>query len=333
MRRVVVVLALFLAVVFAVLITIGFIMSRRVLTPAQPDYPDVTTLDIPRGNLYGGPSFGRQLDISPDGKRIVYVGQAGKGSRTLFLHTMGEKAPTEIPGIDGGNRDIRDPTFSPDGRYVVYWAQGNVKKITLDGEVSVVHKAPSTRGIGWLDSDTLVLGNPEGALLKLRLSGSGEEPLPLAKIDGTQPHVSPNVLPGSKAVLFTIANGLLTDARIRVLNLDTGEEHPLFDENAYAPRYLPSGHIVFGRGLTRALMAARFDLSKLEVLGPVQPVLKAPLLGSGTSGTDYAVSESGALVYTPYGDAGSDTVRAWFGDPTKIHVRLNWVEQLNRLVP
>src|SRR4030095_3481559 len=106
-------------VVFTVLITIGFILSRRVST-AQPDSPDVTTLDIPRGNLYGGPGLGRQLDISPDGKRIVYVGQAGKGSRTLFVHTIGEKAPAEIPGIDAGNRGVRDPTFFPDGRYVVY---------------------------------------------------------------------------------------------------------------------------------------------------------------------------------------------------------------------
>lgn len=142
MRRVVLALALFLAVVFAVLITIGFIMSRRMPTPTQPDSPGVTTLDIPRGNLYGGPSFGRQLDISPDGKRIVYVGQAGKGSRTLFVHTMGEKAPTEIPGIDGGNRDIRDPTFSPDGRYVVYWAQGNVKRSLSTGKFPLSKKLP-----------------------------------------------------------------------------------------------------------------------------------------------------------------------------------------------
>jgi hypothetical protein len=331
MRRVVLALVLFLVVVFAVLITIGFIMSRRVSAPAQTDSPDVT-LDIPRGNLYGGPSFGRQLDISPDGKRIVYVGQAGKGSRTLFVHNIGEKAPAEIPGINAGNRDVRDPTFSPDGRYVVYWAQGNVKKITLDGEVSIVHKAPSTRGIGWLDSDTLVLGNPEGTLLRLRLSASEEEALPLTKPTGTQPHVSPDVLPGNKAVLFTLANGPLTNSRIRVLNLETGEEHQLFDENAYAPRYLPTGHIVFGRGPTRELMAVRFDLSKLEIVGSSQPVLSIPLSGTGTGGaTDYAVSENGVLVYTPQVEPGSDSLRALFGDPTKIHVRQEWSEQLRRL--
>ena len=333
MRRVFLVLLTVVVMVVAVLIAIGFMRSREP-APADPTDSRDLTLDIPRGNLYGGPNFGRQLDISPDGKRIVYVGQAGKGSRTLFVHTIGEKAPAEIPGIDAGNRDVRDPTFSPDGRYVVYWTQGNVKKIALDGAVSVVRKAPSTRGIGWLDSDTLVLGNPQGALLRLKLSATEEEPLPLVESTGPgQLHVSPHVLPGNKAVLFTIANGPLTNARIRVLNLETGEERQLFDENAYAPRYLSSGHIVFGRGPSRELMAVRFDLSKLEIDGSAQHVLSVPLSGTGTGGaTDYAVSETGVLVYTPHQEPGSDTARAWFGDPTKIHVRLNWFEELNRLV-
>jgi len=335
MRRVVLVLAtVVLVMVVSVLIVIGFVMSR-VPASNEPEVSSDVAIDIPRGNLYGGPSFGRQLDISPDGKRIVYVGQAGKGSRTLFIHTIGEKIPVNIPGIDAGNRDVRDPTFSPDGRFVVYWAQGNVKKITLDGTVSLVRKAPSTRGIAWLDSDTLVVGNPQGTLLRLDLSTPETDPLPLAEsVSPGLLQVSPNVLPGNRAVLFTIANGPLTNARIGVLILETGEVRQLFDENAFAPRYLPTGHIVFGRGPTRELMAVRFDLSKLEIVGSAQPVLRIPLSGTGEGGaTDYAVSESGVLVYTPHLEVGGDTGRAWFGDPTRIRVRLNWFEELNRLVP
>ena len=329
MRRVVLVLVM----VLAVLIVIAFRMSR-VPAPAEPKDSADVTIDIPQGNLYGGPNFGRQLDISPDGKRIVYVGQAGKGSRRLFVQTIGESAPAAIPGTDVGNRDVRDPTFSPDGRYVVYWAQGNVNKITLDGPaVSVIGKAPSTRGIAWLDSDTLVLGNPEGALLRLSAASGEHSPL-VESTEAVLPHVSPNVLPGNRAVLFTIASGPLTNARIGIVILETGEERQLFDENAFAPRYVPTGHIVFGRGPTRELMAVRFDLSKLEIVGSAKPVLSVPLSGTGTGGaTDYAVSETGVLVYTPHRETGSDVARAWFGDPTKIHVRLNWFEELNRLVP
>ena len=81
-------------------------------------------------------------------------------------------------------------------------------------------------------------------------------------------------------------------------------------------------------------MAVRFDLSKLEIIGSAQPVLNVPLSGTGTGGaTDYAVSENGVLIYTPRQEAGSDTLRAWLGDPTKIHVRREWIEELRRRVP
>ena len=210
-----------------------------------------------------------------------------------------------------------------------------MKKITLDGAVALVRKAPSTRGIGWLDGDTLVLGNPQGGLLRLKLSASEEEPFPLVKLMGPGLlHVSPHVFTGNQAVLFTIANGPLTNARIGVMILETGEVRQLFDENAYAPRYVSTGHIMFGRGPTRELMAVRFDLSKLEIVGSPQPVLRVPLSGTGEGGaTDYAVSETGTLIYTPHQEPGSDTARAFFGDPTRIHVRLKWLEELNRLVP
>jgi len=314
-----------------------FIRPRPPAT-AEPENSADITIDIPQGNWYGGVNFGRQLDISPDGKRIVYVGSGDKGIRRLFVQTIGEMVPAEIPGTDAGNGDLRDPTFSPDGSYILYWTQGNIKKATLDGtSVSIVGKAPPTRGIAWLDQDTLVLGNSQAGLL--RLSTSDGAAIPLVESTGSGPvlpHVGPDVLPGNKAVLFTIANGPLRNARIAVVVLATGEERQLFDENAFAPRYVPTGHIVFGRGPARELMAVRFDLSKLEIAGSPQPVLSVPLIGSGNGGaTDYAVSETGVLVYTPRREEGIGDAFAAFGGLTliKIRVRFNWFEELKRVVP
>jgi hypothetical protein len=199
----------------------------------------------------------------------------------------------------------------------------------------VIGKTPATRGIAWLDSDTVVLGNPEGPLMKLSASEKG--PLPLVEsMAPMQPHVGPNVLPENKAVLYTTANGPLTNARINVVILETGEQRQLFEENAFAPRYLPSGHIVFGRGYNRELMAVRFDLAKLEIVGAAQSVLKVKLSGTGPGGaTDYAVSTTGVLAYTPRPEDGFYEALAWMGGipDTQIHVRRNWFEELKRLVP
>ena len=72
MRRVILVLLIVvLVMVVTALIAIGLMMSQGP-APTDPEDSADLTLDIPRGNLYGGPSFGRQLDISPDGKQIVF---------------------------------------------------------------------------------------------------------------------------------------------------------------------------------------------------------------------------------------------------------------------
>lgn len=330
MRRVFLVLVVFVAVSAGL---VAIVVLKSGAPPGGPEYPHDLILTIPYGNLYGGVNFGRQLEISPDGKQVVYVGQSGKGSRVLFVHAIDEATPIEIPGTGVGNRDIRDPTFSPDGRFVAYWAQGTVKKVAVDGtSSSVIAETPSTRGISWLDSNTLVLGSVEGGLRKVSAS---QRTLPLvASMRADLPHVSPQVLPGSKAVVFTIVDGPLLSARIWVVNLQTGEMRQLFAENGFAPRYVSSGHLVFARGPNRELMAVRFDLSALAVVGSPQPVLDVRLFGTGNGGsTDYAVSETGVLVYMPFFEADSETFRAWFGDPTQIYLRLNWFEDLKRRVP
>jgi hypothetical protein len=333
MRRIVLGLAIVVALITGLLIAFAFLMSDGPDTTESDDPHDVT-LKIPAFSEYGGPRYGRHLDISPDGKTTVYVGSGADGSRRLFAHTIGETVAVEIPGLDTGNRDLRDPTFSSDGRHVAYWAQEEIKQTSLDGkEVVVLGKAPTTRGIAWLDSGILVLGNPDGGLLRLSTSDAGPSPLVESK-GPTLPHVAPQVLPGNKAVLCTIVYDTLENARIGLVLLETGEERSLFDDNGFSPRYLPTGHILFARGPKRELMAVRFNLAKLEVFGEAKPVMNVPLLGSGHA-TDYAISETGVLVYTPNREISAFDELAWFGGHplTEIHVRLKWFEELRRLLP
>jgi hypothetical protein len=120
-----------------------------------------------------------------------------------------------------------------------------------------------------------------------------------------------------------------------VLNLETGEEWRLLDVNAFAPRYLATGHILFASGPERKLWAVRFDLAKLEVNGDPKPVLDVRLWGQGTGGsTDYAVSTNGVLAYTPGPEDDFDGILAEFVDVdlTEIHVRRNWFEELRTLL-
>ncbi len=76
-----------------------------------------------------------------------------------------------------------------------------------------------------------------------------------------------------------------------------GDTRKTIVEYGFEPTYLPSGHLVFGRGST--ILAAAFDATRLEVSGPpvalVERVDNEP--PSGIS--QYRLSSSGALAYIP----------------------------------
>lgn len=312
------------------LVVLSLRLSRMAPPPAAES--DRLAIDLPTGYRYGAGVVGRQLDITPDGKTVVYVADSNTDRRKLYRHTIGENTATEIAGTEFAT----DPAISPDGRYVAFYADRAIKTAALDGSgVSTIAKPPPLRGIAWLGKDTLIVGLVGGMLLRVPLSEG--EPTPVAETMGPHlPHLSPSILPGNKAVLFTLANGPLVNARISVMDLATGKERELLDENAFAARYAPTGHIVFARGYDRELMAVKFDLEKLETIGTPQRVLEIPLSGRGTGGsTDYAFSNDGTLVYTQQRDESIDDVLAQIGsvDLTKIYIQQNWFADLKRLVP
>jgi hypothetical protein len=147
-------------------------------------------------------------------------------------------------------------------------------------------------------------------------------------------HLHPNVLPENKGVLFTLAEGPLSNARIGVISLEDGREQLLLEENAYAPSYSTTGHIIFAHGPHRELMAVPFDLDKLEVTGSPEPVFRSAISGQGTGGsTDYAFSSSGTLLYTtPHHDSIDDVLATMGGlDLTQIHVVPNWLDSVKRI--
>jgi serine/threonine-protein kinase len=312
----------------AAMIAIGVTVSwMRV--PAVTEDPTLLLIDIPEGYWYGGALFGRHLDISADGTKVVFVGRERGKSARLYLLEIGDSRPKEI--VD--SQDGHDPSFSPDGRYVAFFARGQLKRADLnESTVSIIAEIPEPRGIAWLDNDNFILGNIGGGLLRIGTS----QPQPVALLPFTGPqiaHLHPEILPGKKAVLFTLAIGSIDNARPWVADLETGHEHPLLEENAFAARYVPTGHIVFGRWRgDRELMAARFDLEKLRIVGAPEPVLSTTLSGRGSGGsTDYSISATGTLIYTPsVEDVLAELVNA---GPTQIHVKSNWFDELRQRLP
>lgn len=108
-------------------------------------------------------------------------------------------------------------------------------------------------------------------------------------------HGWPQVLPGSRAVLFTTEHTgqAFDDADIEVASLKTGERTILHHGGFFA-RYLPSGHLAWVHH--NVLYAAPFDLDRLALTGEPQPVID-DINNAEDLGGDFGFSQTGTFVY------------------------------------
>jgi serine/threonine-protein kinase len=205
-----------------------------------------------------------------DGAQVVYVA----GSQRLLLRSMSELDVREIQGTEG-HQAVTEPVFSPDGRSVAFYAAADqtIKRIAVTGGVAVtICPADNPFGISW-SSDSIVFG--QGSKGIMRVSPNGGPPEVLVRVkDGEQAH-GPQLLPGGRHVLFTLATGTALDrwrkARVVVQSLTSGEPRTLIEGGRDA-RYAPTGHLVYARDGT--VFAVAFDARRLETMGGSVPVIE-----------------------------------------------------------
>ncbi len=187
-----------------------------------------------------------------------------------------------------------------------------MKKVAVSGGATLtLSRAPIVLGATWGPNDMIVVSpiNTTG-LFQVSAAGGAAQPLTTLK-EGELSHRWPAFLPGGKAILFAIANaGNPEGWQIAVQRFDTGERKILVRGGSHA-RYVPTGHLVYYRSGT--IMAARFDLARLEVMGTPAPVLEGVMssaIGSGAG--QYSVSSPGSLIYVPgSGQARADLTMVW----------------------
>jgi Tol biopolymer transport system component len=263
---------------------------------------------IPAGDSFMTDNYST-LAISPDGRRVVYVGRRAD-KRQLFLRSLDALEATPIAGTEGSF----SPFFSPDGQWIGFWADGKIKKTALSGgaPVTICECGVFERllGAAWGHDDTIVFTQKWAGEL-FRVPASGGAPQPVTKVSSKgddRGHLWPDLLPGGKAVLFTIfTGGSLEDYHIAAVSLATGERKTLIKGGTSA-RYATSGHILYVRGGT--LFAVPFDPSRLEVTGAAFPVAEG-VFENTNGGAGYAVSRNGTLLYATGGILLPERSLAW----------------------
>ena len=232
------------------------------------------------------------LALSPDGTTLVFKDNMVNGR--LWAKRDGALEPTAIPGTERAN----DPIFSPDGEWVAFVADQKLEKVKLASGAIVVLADSAAGGFGgaaWLDDGTIVYVSVDLAQLR-RIPASGGVSTTLLANTGLQGQGfgHPTPLPGGRGVLFESCTSGCVTMTLRVLDLRTGEQKVLAQEAGQA-WYLPGGHLLYSRR-DGVIMAAPFDLRRLELTGPAVPVLRGVQFFFGFA--QFAWSPSGRVVYS-----------------------------------
>ena len=184
--------------------TPGVDMQAFVITPPASESP--LSLETPM--------------ISPDGRRIVYIG-VQEDDRRLYLRELGELGSRLLAGTEGAN----SPFFSPDGLWVGFFAGGKIKKVSVLGgaPIDICNVYAEEPGGSWAPDDTIWFsGNWASGFFAV--SADGGEPVPVTTPDrerGEIGHWWPDFLPDGKSAFFTVFTNEGSH-RIAALDLDTG---------------------------------------------------------------------------------------------------------------
>ena len=245
--------------------------------PTPPPPITRTSVVVPRDQ---GPT--QRLALSPDGKHLAY----GAGGQ-LYLRSMDEAEAGVIPGTEGAN----SPFFSPDSKWLGYRQDGELKKIELTATTPVTlcctGAAISVGDGSWGPNGTILFSQYGEGILQI--SDTGGVPEVLIPFDTAENAHDPTILPDGQTVLFALesAGNAGNSAQIVAQSLITGARHVVAEGIGWA-RYVPTGHLIYVQ--EGALLAAPFDLARLEVTGG-----RVSLLDN--VGLDVDVSATGTLVY------------------------------------
>ena len=250
------------------------------------------------------------IALSPDGRHLALVVTL-EGVTRLYLQAQDEFDPQPLPGTEGAS----EPVFSPDGRWLAFFANNSLCKVSVDGgPVEELARVNDPRGLSW-DSPGVITYSPEaiGDVFQLNADRSGSpRAISTRKGPDERTHRWPQALPGNKAVLFTVGTLASPDnydaSSIEAVVFATGERRVLL-KGASMARYMPPGYLLYARG--RSVFAVRFDADALQTEGPPVVVMQGVAGDSTTGASDFTVSNTGVMAYFPGSAEGTQHRLVW----------------------
>jgi len=233
--------------------------------------------------------------LSPDGRWITYVAKTPEGKTALWLRAIDAIQDKPLQGTEKGEY----PFWSPDSRFIGFFAEGKLKKLEIGGStVSVICDAPVPRGGTW-NHEGLILFSPAPASPLMGVSASGGTPVAITSLlskDNENSHRWPYFLPDGEHFLYLSLRGLSARDNptntIQVGSLGSKEHKTLLKSDGNV--IYASGYLLYLR--QGALVAQPFDLEKLELRGEAVAIAEQVASDIRSLGL-FSASQTGLLTY------------------------------------
>jgi Tol biopolymer transport system component len=239
------------------------------------------------------------LAISPDGHYVALASEVN-GKRQLWLRALDSLQTQPMPGTD----DAKFPFWSPDSRYIGFFAQGKLKKIAANGgPAQSLCDAADGRGGSWNRED-VILFSPNSGVAMQRISAAGGRPVDVIGPKGLPRF--PVFLPDGHHFLYLAPAASERQNGIYLSSLDGRENRrvlPDISSVAFA-----AGRLLFIR--ENILMTQPFDPVSGQIAGDVFPVHEGVFPIPNINYAPATLSETGVLLYVSGGASGNQL--AWY---------------------
>jgi eukaryotic-like serine/threonine-protein kinase len=282
-----------------------------VAAPAEARHVDIVLPDSAPIEFIGEATAGvgqTALALSRDARTLVYVGGGGARPR-LYVRRLDRYEAQPLAGTDGAVA----PFFSPDGAWIGFFADDQLKKVAANGgQVTTLADAPASTGGVWTTAGDIIYLKSQGDSL-MKVSGNGGRPLSLP-MDAAGNVCWKNVilLPGERWLVCTtystghgayyLAARPIGEPGHRVL-MKRGLARPWNRDRPLPEDALvgtvagyAGGRLLYTRG-DGALLAIAFDPERLETTGDPAVVATGVRTESFTGHPQVAVGGDGTLAY------------------------------------
>jgi Tol biopolymer transport system component len=231
------------------------------------------------------------LAVSPDGRRLAFVTLGPDQKTQIWIRSFDSLSSQPLAGTEGAS----SPFWSPDSRFLGFFADGHLKKIDIAGGPAItLCAAPENMGGTWSASGVIVF-TPTGSSTLQKVSAAGGVPTPATRLGkGETQHWRPSFLPDGRHFLYR-SNTSGEKGPFYIASLDSTDSTLVLQADSSNALY-SQGHLLFMLGST--LMAQPFDAERLVLTGEPVPIAEQVRMAGVVGNGIFSASANGVLAYS-----------------------------------